>query len=469
MKKINFLTHINTLKPTEVKKFAASLRLTNPNLKVTLKIFNYYIRFYNRKKPPPKFEEAYEEIFGRTHENDSQLINLQNGLSDLFLKLKDYLIQQKIRNSKFEKEFLWLQILEERGLHHQKNLQLERLKKVEKGIQNIWSSVEKLKVYHYEFFRNDFQKNNPKIDNLQKGLESLEEFYKSMKLKFSAEIINRKSILPAQEYNPQLDTFLPNFKEISLDNLSKNSELYLVLVHFLKDKSPIQYKRLDNFLKENHDTLHQDESLTTIIYMLNFLAGEIRSGKTKKMKDMFNLYKFSLEQKIIIKNGRIDSTPFNNIVNTACFQKEFDWVRNFIKSHKQYLKESTKEETASVAEITVLFKEKKYNKIYSIFKEIKFKNGLLKVSGTIHLLASLFESEESDKLFTTLDSFVKYLKTNKSIGKVNKKAALNFSTILKYIIMQRLSKSQVEEELSKCNLIFFRAWLGNKILGYKQL
>ena len=468
MKKNNFLIYLNTLKPKEVRKFERYLKGTYPYSTVFLKIADYYIKFYKKKKSPPALEIVHNEIFKKPAQTKNDTLNLQNGLSDLFLRLKDYLIQQKILATTFEKEFLWLQILEERGLSHQNNLHLQKLKKTKKGVQNIWKSVDELKVYHYEFFRNDFQKNTPDIDSLQKGVESLEEFYNSVKLKFAAEIINRKKLLPQQSLHPKLETFINNLETTNLQDLSKNSELYLTLIKFLLNQTIDEYALLKKYLKKNHHKLHQDEKLTIIIYMENYLAKRIRGGDSKMMKEAFELYKFGLDKKILIRNDKLGATPFYNIVNTACYLKKYPWAKQFIKDYKIFLQEEIREEAASLALIVILFKEKKYKDILTAYHKIKLKNALFKISGTIHFLASIYELGDHYQLITPLDTFTRFLNSNKTIGKDNKNAALNFVKILKYLMRQRLSKNQIEEDIQKQKLIFFRMWLADKASSYKQ-
>jgi hypothetical protein len=468
MKKNSFLTHLNTLKPREVRKFGIYLHATFPNSKMLLKSYNYYIKFYNKKKPSPEFPIAYKSIYGKSPTSKNDITNLQNNLSDLFLKLKDYMIQLKVLETKFEKEFLWLKILEERGLAHQNKLHLDKLKNNEEDIQNIWASVELLAVYHYEFFRNDFQKHNPQINSLQKGLVSLEEFYKSMKLKFAAEIINRKQLLPNQHFNPDLDVFISDLEKINMKELSKNSKLYFTLSQFLKGRNQKSYQALKIYLINNHSNLHNDEKLTTIIYMINYLAEKIKEGDSKMMKEAFEIYQFGITNKVFISNGKMPTIPFYNIVNTACFFKKYDWARAFIKNYKKYISSEIRDEIFSVATIMILFKEKRLKEILPIYKEIKFTNPLSKISGTIYYLMSIYEIGDFDNLYTPHDTFTKYLKTNKAIGKINKEAALSFNTILGYFIRQRFSKKQIKDEIENKKLLFFRTWLNNQLNSYQQ-
>lgn len=468
MKKINFLIHINSLKSGEVRKFGIYLKSTFPKSNMLLKTYDYYVKYHRKKKPPPDFKVAYKEIFEMTTNSDKEILNLQNYLSDLFLKLKDYLIQQRVLASEFEKEFLWLQILAERELEHQNNLQLERLKKSGGGIQNIWTSIEQLKIYHYEFFRNDFQKHNPHIDNLQRGMEYLEEFYRSIKLKFAAEIINRKSLLPEQNHDLDISLFIPDFEKISLEQLSKNSELYLSLIQFLKNKNPEEYRQLEKFLKLNHSKLHQDETLTTIIYMINYLAEEIKSGNSTSMSKAFDLYLLGLEHKILIRNGKMDALPFNNIVNIACYLKKYDWAKTFVEDYKKYIKDGIREEVSSVSSMMILFKEKEYVEISPIYIKIKFTNVISKITGTLYYLMSLYEIGEHEMLFVSLDSFRSFLNKNKMVGKNNKEAALNFTKILKHFIRRKFSQNQLEHEININESVFFRTWLKEKVETYQQ-
>jgi len=229
MKKNTFLVHLDTLKPAEVKKFGAYLKLKYSNSERLLKAYRYYVKFHKKTKPPPELEVVFQKINLRKHKSDSELKYLSTDVSDLFQRLKEFLIQEKILTTKFEKEFLWLQILDEKDLSHQRKLQFEKIKKEQSKAKYIWKGLNELRLYNQAYFRNNFEKENAKISLIEDGIQSLNDFYISFHLKYASELLNRKNVLTTKAHlSPLLNDIVVLIQKKQVDT-SLTSELYFEL------------------------------------------------------------------------------------------------------------------------------------------------------------------------------------------------------------------------------------------------
>ena len=467
VKKNTFLTHLNSLTSAEVKKFGIYLRATYGNSKVLLKIYEFYVKFHCKKKPPPDWPVAYESIFTKKHRTKTELRNLQNGVSDLFLKLKEYLIQKKIIETSFEKEFLWLQILEERELFHHRDLHFKHIVRKEKEATHIWSALNELTLYHYDFFRNNFEKERPQMYLLKDSIHLLDNFYISLQLKYTAELLNRQNLLSIQsQASPLIEPIFSLFKQNNI-TLSLQNKLYYKLYLFLEKSDLSKFTNLKTFLFDHRNELHKEEKLTALLYLLNFLANELKKGNYELRKETLELYKFGLEgQSILIHKGLIDTVNFRNIVNLACHLGEFSWAENFIKKFQKNLDISIRTENTSIAWAMLYFEKKDYHKVIQNIDKTKFSGIFYIILSRIYTMASNFELNDTDDLDIACETFIRYVRRNKKLGDGSKSAAIQFAKILHHLVLRKLPPNEIKKEISETNSLYFRAWLERKLQNY---
>ncbi len=135
-----FFQILNSLSPSRVKKFEKYLkRIYRPNT-IPLKINGYYMNLVKKKKESPDLEIAYRKIFKTVPKSKKELTKLRNGLSDLFLEIKEFLILEKFKMKSFERDILWMEILDENDLYHKRKLYEEKvLTQIENNeANNIW-------------------------------------------------------------------------------------------------------------------------------------------------------------------------------------------------------------------------------------------------------------------------------------------------------------------------------------------
>ncbi len=467
MKKNTFLTHLDALTPTEVRKFEAYFRLINSNSEVLLNIFEYYIKFYRKIKPPPSVNEVYEIIFSRKAKNENDTKNLQNGISDLFKQLKEYLIQKKLLETGFEKEFLWLKILEEKGLQHQRELHFKGLIKKEKKNNSLWSILNRLKLNHHNFFRNNFEKNNPAIELVENNILILEDFFVSLQFKYAAEISNRNLQLSQDSKDSSL--FNQLYPEVSktINDYSFAGQLYFELNQFLKNRKNNTFQELRDFLFQNENKLSKADKLTTLLYLLNFLSDELKKGKYKLRKETLDLYKFGLgKNNILIHNGILDHLNYRNIVNLASNLGDYDWAENFIEDYKKYLDKNIQNENVSIAKAMLYFEKGDYLQVIKNISKNNFSGIYYILLARIYNLACDYELNENEDLEIDCATFIKFVQRSKKLNEHNKIAAIHFAKILSQLYLKELPKEKIKSEIDDSSSLFFRAWLLKKQKNY---
>jgi len=464
MKKNTFLTHLDVLTPAEARKFEAYFRFINSKSEVLLKIFEYQIKFYRKKKHPPILSEVYEIIFSRKAKTENDIKNLQNGISDLFNQLKEYLIQKKLLESDFEKEFLWLKFLEKKGLVHQRELHYKGLLKKEKKNKSLWSLQNRLKLNHHNFFRNNFEKNNPDIELVENNIQTLEDFFVSLQFKYTAELSNRNLQLSKHSEDASLiNQFYPEVTK-RIRDYSLAGQLYYELNQFLKNRNEDSFEELRKFLFKNENKLSKEDKLTTLLYLFNYLSGELKKGKYNLRKNALELYKFGLgKENILIHNGILDHLNYRNIVNIASSLGEYDWAENFIEDYKKYLDKSTQKENVSIAKAMLYFEKEDYTRVIQNISKNNFSGIYYILLSKIYMLACNYELKESEDLEIACNTFTRYVKRSKKLNEPNKIAAVSFAKILSHLHLKELPKEKIKSLIDDSNSLFFRAWLLNQL------
>jgi len=468
MKKNTFLTHLNTLSLAEVKKFGRHLKANSADSKLLLKAYDYYVKFHKKTKPSYEPEEVFQKIFSRKLTSKADLRNLNNFPTDLLAKLKEYLIQKKVMETKFEKDFLWLQVLEERGLSHQRALQFKKVKKEQNKAKDIWSSLNQLKLYNHEYFRNNFEKEDTKTPLIEDGIQSLNDFYISFHLKYAFESLNRKNILTTKpSSNPLLNAVISLIEKKQI-NTSPTNELYFELYQFSQERTYPKFIKLRTFLFDNVESLAQEEKLITLLSMINYIAGELKTGRHELAIDIFELYKFGIENdKILIHNGILDSVNFRSIVNIACNLKQFDWVENFIADYQIYLEPKVRLENVAIANSMLFFEQGKFEEVIENVEKYKFSEVNSTIISRIYELKSKYELSKYENLDSETESFIRFVKRSKNQGDANKLAASQFGRILIHLFQRKLSKDKLMHEIQTTALLYSRGWLVEKQKGYQ--
>ena len=127
MEKSKFITLARTLTPDELPAFHKYLRQLHGGEKIALQVFEYVRKhtFGSKDEKKIQIEYAYPKIFKETL-SDTNRKKILDALSDLHLWLKDFLLAQKLDNGSVENQIIWLDILQERGLHDDYSRQLSR-------------------------------------------------------------------------------------------------------------------------------------------------------------------------------------------------------------------------------------------------------------------------------------------------------------------------------------------------------
>lgn len=460
MKKTKYLTTLRTLSVIEMAKFSKFLKQRYNRELILLEIHKFFKTHYLTQDPPDK-EEVHQKIFGENTVVDSR--KLANGLSDLFLILKDYLIHQKLEGQTFEKEFLWLQVLEERKLEHKAILQKKKiLKTVNTAKPSIWTAFFLFKIHHFHHFVNNRKNVLKELFHLEEAMHFFDEFISNMKLKMVTESINIESVYKVSQKRGIIEPFVEHDFWTSYP-ITPIHQFYQYLYAFKKRNSDESYFKFRDFFFKQVDDFQFAEKTMGVSHITNFAAHKIRTGETIYLKISFENYQFAINHHLLVHQNSIDKVIYENVVTIACRMAESQWAKKFIDDFKQYLPIRFRQESYSMAKALIALDEKRFAEAEEIIKQTYFKDLMQQLRAKSFLIKCAFELE-SPNCLEQCDNYDRFIRRHrKKMSDSIYYSALNFTKMLRVIDFSLLDKEVKLEQINNLKYLFMRGWLLSKV------
>lgn len=206
-------------------------------------------------------------------------------------------------------------------------------------------------------------------------------------------------------------------------------------------------------------------------YAINFCIKKINSGKSNYHKELLDLYKVLLENKIIFPNGYLSQWTFKNIITVSAHLEAFDWTETFIQQYESYLIPEEKFNAITYNRATLYNAQKNYPAALQTLHNVEFTDSSYHLGAKIIQLKSYYELEETEALYSLIEAFRKYLLRNKDISDYRKKANNNMLKIAKGIYQLKVhgatmttsafnqKRRNIEAKLRMLNPIANKDWL----------
>ncbi|MEM1322347.1 MAG: hypothetical protein AAGG75_18940, partial [Bacteroidota bacterium] len=431
-------------------------------LTTTQKLFNY-IKEFHPYYSSDKLDKAYafKRIFKGESYNNKKLMDT---LSDLHISIKEFLLVQEIKKESIERDFLFLQILKDRNLEklYLKQIGQSKTKLNENIKQDLWNYLDLMKLHHLNYFLPN-NKLSPEQDSIKKAMKNMDLFYTATKLLYSSELYSRKNILAESNQIPLLEATL-TFTQQQGTTIPLLHQIYSHTLLLIKDKNVQSYSFLKSILLNKPKVLQEQEQKIILTYLLNYAVGCVRQGKTIYLKEIFNLNKVGVEHRLLIENGNISFTRFNNIVDAACKLKEFDWVHDFIKDWSIYLNQDIREGTVKIAKAIIKFENEEYESVIKALKDENYSIIDHALRAKWLLLCSYYEVfGNSSIVLNYARAFEVYLKRSRINSTELAIGSANLIKFVKKLAYGKTSKDTLYHEVSTTEFIFFKSWLIRKI------
>ncbi|MEM7368587.1 MAG: hypothetical protein AAF587_08275 [Bacteroidota bacterium] len=301
-------------------------------------------------------------------------------------------------------------------------------------------------------------------------IESLDQLYLAKKLRYSCEGINRANVFQEQS---QMFLIQPLTVELaSFPHLhSPLIDLYLLAFQTLaKDNHEPAYFQLKNGLTQAPKELNRAELRNLYSLALNYCIKRLNQGHEPFAREIFDLYKTLVRERIIYEQNALAVAHFKNIVTLGARLKEFEWTENFIETYQSDLAVEQASNAVAYNLANLLFAKGDFRRVLQLLRSVEFTDVFLQMDAKSILVKTYFELEDYDGLGYLLSSFKMILRRDKRLSSYQHRLYSNLIKFTRLLIRFQLDHTvtlaYIEDQLKKHPDIAGGSWIREKLASF---
>lgn len=418
-------------------------------------------------------EAVFKQLFPKKKYNNRTFNNLILAFTK---EVENYLSHLQFKEEKQQKQLLLGKAFMSRKRidyfeeSHQKLI--GQIEKKEEKSANDYLLLKQL--YHELYFQaSAHHRYDPDTLFLEQCMSNLDAYYLLERYSYLHEQVSREKILklPINEKNEEIATFLgdlQDYLQLPVAGLY-GFRIKTNLVHDWNDY--LIFKRL--FLT-HHVKLPFDLQQTFLFCCLNDAVDFNSKGEESAIRELYDWYVFGLEHGLLLQNEMITSITYNNIVLTACYVQQHDFLAQFIEEYGQRLPKKIQTSAKRWANAQLQCALGNYDKVTEDLKDWKPKDKSFAIQAKATLLKANFKLYLEDPSLLNLFnsyclSFEKYIKRNQLYSKHRSTAYLKFIQLIRrlahlaYKEINDREWSKFLKEINNESVLFGKIWLVTEI------
>ena len=326
----------------------------------------------------------------------------------------------------------------------------------EKTLQNLKTNYEK---------KEDIKKYINSESN-QHLSEQLDAFYIIEKLRQAID-----NITWSKQYKTEFILDLESTMDLiqKSENLGKITAVrvyYLIYQMFTIDDSQDLYYELKLLAKNNIYSFPKSEQAEIFDALFSYCVPRGNKGSEEFLREYLDLHEWGIAEEFILKTGVLSPTSFRNYVFAGLRVSEFDRVENYINKNLHYLDPDRQENALFFNKARVHWYKNEYDEVLLNLNRVNYDDIWYNINSRYYLLTSYYELDELDVLESSIDSFLAFLRREKSIDTNRKNNQILFVNLLKRLIRNQNDKvklMKMKAELIDKKGVPNRNWLLEKI------
>lgn len=411
-------------------------------------------------------EQVYPFVFPNEPFDDRKLRAMMALTTRL---VEQYLVWEELNNDKFLVQQLLLRAMGDRSKEKLYRKQLDKLYGLQgldqhKDVQ-FYFRQHQLEEENYNYA---VRKKDPTIGkSLSEMISNLDIYYLSKRLRYSCEILNRKSILDEAYDQQLLDTILGYLSSSQMMEVPIIAIYYQILLTFIDAEDDKHYGKLGELISAHAALFPQAENKVIYGYAMNYCIKKINTGHNEYLDEVFRLYKLLLQHDIIFEGKYMSEWDYKNIVTVGLRLNETEWTEDFINKYKEHLSPSARENAYIYNKANLSYYKKDYKSTMRLLQQVEFTDDSYLLSSRSLLIKSFYELEEWGLLQSQAEAFRLFLRRSKKISNyqktIYKNLIRNMLKLSKYKAMGVLPTEKLTQEILTAKDIADSTWLKKKL------
>ncbi len=232
------------------------------------------------------------------------------------------------------------------------------------------------------------------------------------------------------------------------------------------DESKNLYYELKELARKEINSFPKVEQAEIFDALFSYCVRKGNEGSTEFQNEYMDLHEWGIQEEFILKNGVLSPTSFRNYVFAGLRLGEYKRVEEYIEKHINLLEGFRQENALSFNKARVAWYKKDFDNVLTYLNQVNYDDVWYNINSKIMLLASYYELDEIDPLYSLMDSYTAFLRREKSLDSKRKKRHFQFISYLKKIVNNPDNKNQMiqlKEEIIKDKEVTSKDWLLEKI------
>ena len=391
-------------------------------------------------------------------------------MSDLLALAGEFLTLEQFTKSQAQHQVQLLKALREReasSLYEFYFRKSERAASVERPLLNSGTLLD---AYLLQSERNAWLErsaNRSGITNLDASVASLDRFYLFNKLKYACTLLNNRNVMGGEFQDPFLEGLL---KQLPSSHYADDPAvlIYFSIYQLLsRPEEPQHYPVLRTMLSEFALAFTLDEARHLYAFAMNHCIGRINNGQGEFLREIFSLYKESLERHILFEGDSLSPWDYKNIVVAGLRLSEFDWVDQFIRNYKEKIPAEHRENAFTYNLAKLHFYKKHYSEVLKLLQKLEYEDVFYNLDAKVMLLKIYYELHEIEALDSLIESFRTFLRRNKLISEGHRTNYLNLILFVKKLSRVRYGdhkrRMKIRADFEATRQIADADWLREKL------
>jgi hypothetical protein len=457
---------IRGLIPAELPLFRSWLNRDSVNDMRLLRLFDFYAaHFRNANAVSVTKEEAWKSVNGKLKFNDMKFRYLN---ADLVTRLEEFLVYRRTNEIQRLREEIISAELGSRGAvkawnTHYRNFSLQS------STEPVHDADYFSHAWNMEYSRLSLMatgKVQGDADAITKAAGYLDRFYLIRKLQLCCEMFNVQNVF-AQEYQVfLLDEILQHIGNRSYEDTPVIIIYYRILMTLRESEKEEHYHALRELLHKHEHEISLSELRDMYKYVLNYCIKKINLGNISWQGELFDIYKTTVTNRVLMSEGFLSHRDFKNIVTIALRQNQVAWTGEFIEQFIHEVPSEERENAKLYNTANLLFHKRDYSGAIRVLQRVDFLDIFYDLDARSILLKTWFELDEQDSFEYHATAFRKFLKRNKSVSDYQRTIYENLISFASRLMKAGTSASAIKKissEISEKKNVADLRWLLAKI------
>ena len=244
--------------------------------------------------------------------------------------------------------------------------------------------------------------------------------------------------------------------------------IYKNLYLLLKGEPRLKGSTITQFVKFYEKEFAFEDRQSVLFLLLNFYIKELNtSGSEDAAKEIYNLYDWGVEEKLIFQDNYLLPIHYKNLVNICLTVKDYNSAWKYLHEFKPHLPPDQREDIYYLRLALYYVRQGQYQEVIQTLSNRKFSIITDELNARSFLLEAQYELNKEDLnwLSNRTENLIRYIRNLNELNKQVQQAHLN-----RYKLFKRLLKAFTENDLRKLEMAVKKAdpidrpdWLLEKI------